>query len=151
MEGIENTLKVFPACRKGRLKEIEICWLASYKFRSVTASQTSTSPRKGAELRSTTFDYRKRPMISFWNVRTLFANGIEDPQNTRCLQLERQFQRHKLHILDLRGARWYDSGKYSSTSSGSVVLQAVVLWKAVWQERRIKLSLTATAKPIPGG
>lgn len=75
--GLNSTLKVFLACRESQLKGIEICELATCKFPNYTAFETVTT--LGTDLTVTTFGYRKRSIISFWNLRMLLNNGIEGP------------------------------------------------------------------------
>lgn len=53
-------------------------------------------------------------MISFWNIRTILENGIEDPTFSRPPQ--RELQPHKLDILDLNKVRWLNSGDDFSNS-----------------------------------
>ena len=58
-------------------------------------------------------------MIGFWNVKTLLCQDDKSQldQNSRFLQLEREFAKYKLGILGVSETRWLGSGVYSSGST----------------------------------
>lgn len=62
---LKNTLEVFPAYRKRRIKGIEMCGPAISKFRNSIATETSTASRIGADLAGTILGYRKKLIIGF--------------------------------------------------------------------------------------
>lgn len=95
-----------------------MCELTTCKFQNFTAAKSSTTPRRGTDLTVTTFCYRKRPMISFWDV----YNTIEHPQNTHFLQLEREFLRYELDILRFNEVSWWNTGEYFSPSCDKMLL-----------------------------
>ena len=61
-------------------------------------------PRIGID-KLTTFGYRTLKRIEFWND----DDQVQPNQNTRILQLENEFLRHNLAILDVSETRWLGS------------------------------------------
>lgn len=60
---------------EGGINRIKICVLEPWKFPNFTVTEPLKTPRIGIDRKNTTFDYRKRRKISFWNMRTLLDNG----------------------------------------------------------------------------
>lgn len=77
---IKNTLQIFPAYRKRRIKKLAISGLTTSKFRNFTATDTSTTPAIGTDTTTTTFGYRKWEMIGSRNVPTPLDTDIESPE-----------------------------------------------------------------------
>lgn len=77
---VKNTLQIFPACRKRRIKKLTISGLTASQFRNFTATDTSTTPAIGTDTTTTTFGYRKWEMIGSRNVHTLLDTDIESTE-----------------------------------------------------------------------
>lgn len=71
----------------------------------------------------TTFGYRIRTMIGFWNVRTLRDNDNINPNmNSKFLQVEREMLRYRISILGLSEVRWNGAGEYKSPTGDTIFL-----------------------------
>lgn len=89
------------------------------------ANETSTTlelNQNNSTPLATTFAYRTRTTIGYWNVRTLLDNGMQCNQNSKYLQLEGEFLRYNLNILGVSEARWLGNGSYKSPTGRSTFL-----------------------------
>lgn len=100
--------KVFPTCRKGRLRGIEIRELATSKFGNFSSTETSTIPPIATDLMATTCGCQKLLITYFYNMCTLHGKSIQESQNADFLQPERKFKRYKLSIIILTEVSWWD-------------------------------------------
>lgn len=76
--GVNNTLIVFPTCRKGRLKGIQK--LRASNLQSLAATETPTTPSIRTDLTPMTFDYRNssenaNDMCSTFRAKVKYNDG----------------------------------------------------------------------------